>query len=53
MAMKFKKKFLTFRQMKDMDEASENSDRACDNNDNDNDNNENYANLFSGEIFEF
>ena len=53
MAMKFKKEFLTFRQMKDMEEASENSDRACDNNDNDNDNNANYADLFSGEIFEF
>ena len=39
--------------MKDMEEALENSDRACDNNGNNNDNNANYANLFSGEIFEF
>ena len=53
MAMKFKKKFLTFRQMRDIEEASENADRACDTNENDNDNDPNYANLFSGEIFEF
>ena len=53
MAMKFKKKFLTFKQMKNMEEAMANSDGDCDDDERDNDNNTKYAEKFSGDIYEF
>ena len=51
--MKFKKKFLTFKQMKNMEEAMANSDGDCDDDERDNDNNTKYAEKFSGDIYEF
>ena len=51
--MKFKKKFLTFKQMNAIEEAMANSDGDCDDDEKDNDNNANYAEMFSGDIYEF
>ena len=58
MAMKFKKKFLTFKQMNEMEEKMAISDEvvdddACDDDGKDNDENEIYVDMFSSDIFEF
>ena len=46
-------KVLTFKQMKAMEEVMANSDGDCDDDEKDNDNNANYAEMFSGDIYEF
>ena len=45
-AMKFKKKFLAFKQMNAMEEAMANSDGDCDDDEKDNNNSANYAEIF-------
>ena len=53
MAMKFKKKFLTFKQMNAMEEVMANAGGDYDDDETDNDNNANYTGMFLGDIFEF
>ena len=53
MAMKFKKKFLTFKQMKAIEERLSNINGLCDDDEYNKNENQVYADLFSGDIFEF